>query len=78
MKTLSYVWNKEQTEAHLNIIGGETQVSWKDHEGKNQNLNYIIPNQTQCKSCHLLKKNYSNWANRRSIKSKKYLQWYGT
>ncbi|MAM16508.1 MAG: hypothetical protein CMC10_04350 [Flavobacteriaceae bacterium] len=55
-KTLSYVWNKEQTEAHLNIIGGETQVSWKDHEGKNQNLNYIIPNQTQCKSCHLLDK----------------------
>ena len=37
-------------------MGGETQVSWTDHKGKKQNLNYIIPNQTQCKSCHMLDK----------------------
>ena len=37
-KTLSYVWNEEQTDAFLNIIGGETQVSWIDHRGKSQNL----------------------------------------
>ena len=53
-KTLSYVWNDEQTDAFVNIIGGETPVSWIDHKGKSQNLNYVIPNQTQCKSCHML------------------------
>ena len=53
-KTLSYVWNEEQTDAFVNIIGGETPVSWIDHKGKSQNLNYVIPNQTQCKSCHML------------------------
>ena len=55
-KTLSYVWNKEQTDAYLNIVGGETQVSWTDHKGKKKSVNYIIPNQTQCKSCHMLDK----------------------
>ena len=55
-KTLSYVWNKEQSDAYLNIVGGETQVSWTDYKGKNKSLNYIIPNQTQCKSCHMLDK----------------------
>ena len=58
-KTLSYVWNEEQTDAFLNIIGGETQVSWIDHRGKSQKLNYVIPNQTQCKSCHMLGKEIS-------------------
>ena len=58
-KTLSYVWNEEQTDAFLNIIGGETQVSWIDHMGKSQKLNYVIPNQTQCKSCHMLGKEIS-------------------
>ena len=53
-KTLSYVWNDEQTDAFVNIIGGETPVSWIDHKGKSQNLNYVIPNHTQCKSCHML------------------------
>ena len=36
-KTLSYVWNDEQTDAFLNIIGGETQVSWIDHREKVKN-----------------------------------------
>lgn len=58
-KTLSYVWNEEQTDAFVNIIGGETPVSWIDHKGKSQNLNYVIPNQTQCKSCHMLGKEIS-------------------
>ena len=26
-KTLSYVWNEEQTDAFLNIIGGETRTT---------------------------------------------------
>ena len=58
-KTLSYVWNEEQTDAFVNIIGGEVPVSWIDHQGKSQNLNYVIPNQTQCKSCHMLGKEIS-------------------
>ena len=58
-KTLSYIWNDEQSEAYINIIGGEKQVSWIDYAGKPQNINYVIPNQTQCKSCHMVKKKIS-------------------
>ena len=58
-KALTYVWNDKQEDAHLNIIGGEKQVSWKDFNGKTQNINYLIPNQTQCKSCHMSGKKIS-------------------
>jgi uncharacterized repeat protein (TIGR03806 family) len=58
-KVLTYVWNDKQDDAHLNIIGGEKQVSWKDFNGKTQNINYLIPNQTQCKSCHMSGKKIS-------------------
>ena len=37
-KTLSYVWNEEQTDAFVNIIGGETLVSWIDDKGKSQKI----------------------------------------
>ena len=58
-KVLSYVWDDKQEDAHLNIIGGEKQVSWKDYNGKTQNISYVIPNQTQCKSCHMSGKKIS-------------------
>ena len=58
-KVLSYVWDDKQEDAHLNIIGGEKQVSWKDFNGKTQNISYVIPNQTQCKSCHMSGKKIS-------------------
>ncbi|MTI39737.1 hypothetical protein E1140_09550 [Fulvivirga lutimaris] len=47
-----YVWNKEQTEAHLEVAGATVAASWKDTKGVTIDLNYSVPNQVQCKSCH--------------------------
>jgi uncharacterized repeat protein (TIGR03806 family) len=52
-EALTYIWNDEQTEAYLEVIGGIQDISWIDKQGLKQNVNYVIPNQNQCKSCHL-------------------------
>lgn len=44
---MTYVWNDEQTEASLNIIGDQQEVSHLGHD-----FTYLIPNRNQCKSCH--------------------------
>lgn len=51
-KALTYVWNEEQTEAFLEIAGKSIPVSWTDASGELQRINYSVPNQNQCKSCH--------------------------
>ena len=51
-KALTYVWNDEQTEAFLEIAGKSIPVSWTDTSGELQRINYSVPNQNQCKSCH--------------------------
>jgi uncharacterized repeat protein (TIGR03806 family) len=47
-----YIWNEEQTDAILKIVGGSTKVYFTDQTGKDQVINYIVPNKNQCKSCH--------------------------
>ncbi|TDQ15017.1 putative repeat protein (TIGR03806 family) [Algoriphagus boseongensis] len=47
-----YLWNEEQTDAVLKIVGAETEVSFIDYNGKEQVINYLVPNKNQCKSCH--------------------------
>jgi len=49
---LPYVWNKEQTDAKLSIIGGKRDIEWRDEKGKKQKVNYSVPNKNQCKGCH--------------------------
>jgi len=49
---LPYIWNKEQTDAVLEVAGGSDQVSWIDGAGKKQSLEYQVPNMNQCKGCH--------------------------
>ena len=49
---LPYVWNKEQTEATLDVAGGTIDVSWIHTDGSERKNNYIIPNANQCKGCH--------------------------
>ena len=44
---MTYVWNNEQTEAHLNIIGDKRELTY---QGKD--FTYLIPNRNQCKNCH--------------------------
>lgn len=52
---LPYIWNEAQTEAYLEVAGGETEVNWKDAQGRKQNLHYVVPNMNQCKGCHNFK-----------------------
>ena len=47
-----YIWNDSQTEAILKVVGGEIQVSFTDYKGKDQVINYLVPNKNQCKTCH--------------------------
>ena len=49
---LPYVWNKDQTEATLDVAGDMVDVSWIHTDGRPRTNNYIIPNANQCKGCH--------------------------
>lgn len=51
-ETLNYVWTEDQKEAILDITGDIIPVSWVDAKGQKKEINYIIPNKNQCKSCH--------------------------
>jgi len=47
-----YIWKDDQTEAEYKVVGAEKEVKWKDLNGNEQVINYIVPNKNQCKSCH--------------------------
>ena len=53
-----YVWNVEQTDAFLKIAGARQNVSWIDDQGKNQTVNYLVPNFNQCRNCHVINKTF--------------------
>lgn len=48
----TYVWNKEQTEAILQTNGYIQNINWIDETGKNNTINYHIPGNTECTTCH--------------------------
>jgi uncharacterized repeat protein (TIGR03806 family) len=50
----SYIWNEEQTEAYYEVAGAIKPISWVHSDGKKRSINYVIPNQNQCKQCHEL------------------------
>jgi len=47
-----YVWNSTQTDATLQNNGGLVPISYIDMEGTSQNVDYVIPSQTDCRTCH--------------------------
>ncbi|MGJ8590912.1 MAG: fibronectin type III domain-containing protein [Aquaticitalea sp.] len=47
-----YVWNESQTEATLDNNGSVTPISYIDMDGMTQNVNYKIPSQEDCFTCH--------------------------
>jgi uncharacterized repeat protein (TIGR03806 family) len=49
---LTYIWDEAQSDAFLTIAGETKTVAWIDEAGKNQTVNYSVPNLIQCKSCH--------------------------
>ncbi|WP_436516121.1 SO2930 family diheme c-type cytochrome [Ekhidna sp. To15] len=51
-KAIVYQWNEEQTDAKRVVLGKKVPVEWKDVSGTLQRINYSIPSQPQCKSCH--------------------------
>lgn len=48
----NYVWNDEQTEAVRDVVGDIKTINWTNIKGKAMQVDYIIPNKNQCKSCH--------------------------
>jgi uncharacterized repeat protein (TIGR03806 family) len=56
---LAYVWNKDQTDADLNVIGASTNVDWIDTAGNAMHTAYSVPNKNQCKNCHSFNGNFT-------------------
>ena len=47
-----YLWDEAQTEAELRVAGGRVPVEWVHTDGEPRELDYVVPNTNQCKSCH--------------------------
>lgn len=52
-KALNYVWDENQEDAQINYIGKQTRVSWTHSDGIKKTTIYNVPNNNQCKNCHL-------------------------
>lgn len=48
----TYVWNKEQTEAELEVAGASVQVEFVNASKEKMAFKYSVPNKNQCKGCH--------------------------
>jgi uncharacterized repeat protein (TIGR03806 family) len=48
-----YIWNAQGTEAVLTPVGGPIAVEIHDANDKLMSIAYRVPNQNQCKTCHL-------------------------
>tara|TARA_B100001250_G_scaffold29352_2_gene24091 strand:- start:2483 stop:3520 length:1038 start_codon:yes stop_codon:yes gene_type:complete len=55
-KAISYVWNKEQTDARRTIAGATIPTTFINSEGNMVDVRYRAPNQNQCKECHQINK----------------------
>ena len=55
----AYVWNDEQTDAQLKVAGKMLPVSWRDENGIERSIDYVVPNKNQCKGCHTFNKAFS-------------------
>ena len=47
-----YVWNAQQTEAHLDLNGSFAPIIWRDDAGVDHAQNYRIPAWAECFTCH--------------------------
>ena len=54
-----YVWNEEQNEAVLDLNGSSKNIIFKDDNNVIRNVDYRIPNESQCIVCHKTK-SYEN------------------
>lgn len=48
----TYIWNDKDTDAILSTVGDFRTAQWIDDQGLTQQVDYVVPNKNQCKSCH--------------------------
>lgn len=51
-ETGNYKWNEDQTDAVLDLNPSPFPVSWIDINGQTNSINYNIPSNNQCFTCH--------------------------
>jgi uncharacterized repeat protein (TIGR03806 family) len=51
-KAYPYVWNADQSEAYYSPVGMRTSIKTLTPSGEAVELQYAVPNQNQCKTCH--------------------------
>lgn len=49
---LPYIWNEEQTDAVLEVVGGTREVEVRDSQDAWRKIRYNIPNTNECAQCH--------------------------
>lgn len=64
---ITYVWNRQQTAAHLTRIGAMDDLVLVDARGQHTPFTYVVPTADQCAICHDYVKNGSAQASPRSI-----------
>lgn len=47
-----YKWNNDQTEATLDLMGSTVPITWIDVNGVSNSIDYQIPSNTDCFTCH--------------------------
>lgn len=47
-----YIWNADQTEAYYDLSGGYQQVDWIHDDATAKSVNFRIPSQAECFTCH--------------------------
>ena len=51
-QALPYVWNREQTEATLEIAGDASPLKMVSEDGESAEFTYVVPDRNQCAGCH--------------------------
>jgi uncharacterized repeat protein (TIGR03806 family) len=51
-KFADYTWNDAQTEATFSLDGSHVPVDWEDESGNTHNVNFRIPSEVECFTCH--------------------------
>ena len=47
-----YIWNAEQTEATLDLLGSYVPLTWLNDDGSQHSTTYRIPSAAECQTCH--------------------------
>ncbi|MEK9650433.1 MAG: SO2930 family diheme c-type cytochrome [Gammaproteobacteria bacterium] len=53
-EAIGYIWNNEQTDAELSLVGKTIQTTFSKSNGELISIRYRAPNKNQCKECHQL------------------------